>query len=49
LAISFGKKSENENGISVDELLWLVAILFVLIFGLIARIIYLGSLIPPIH
>jgi hypothetical protein len=49
LAISFGKKSENENGITVDELLWLVAILFVLIFGLIARIIYLGSLIPPIH
>jgi hypothetical protein len=49
LAISFGKKSENENGITVDELLWLVAILFVLIFGLISRIIYLGSLIPPIH
>jgi hypothetical protein len=49
LAISFGKKSENENGITVDELLWLVAILFVLIFGLIARIIYLGSLIPPMH
>jgi len=49
LAISFGKKSENENGITVDELLWLVAILFVLIFGLIARIIYLSSLIPPIH
>jgi hypothetical protein len=47
LAISFGKKSENE--ITIDELLWLVAILFVLIFGLIARIIYLGSLIPPIH
>lgn len=42
LAISFGKKSENENGITVDELLWIVAILFVLIFGLIARIIYLG-------
>jgi hypothetical protein len=49
LAISFGKKSENENGISVDELLWLVAILFVLIFGLIARIIYLGSLIPATY
>jgi hypothetical protein len=49
LAISFGKKSENENGITVDELLWLVAILFVLIFGLIARIIYLGSLIPATH
>lgn len=49
LAISFGKKSENENGITVDELLWLVAILFVLIFGLIARIIYLGSHIPPMH
>jgi hypothetical protein len=49
LAISFGKKSENENGITVDELLWLVAILFVLIFGLISRIIYLGSLIPATH
>ena len=49
LAISFGKKSENENGITVDELLWLVAILFVLIFGLLARIIYLGSLIPATH
>ena len=46
LAISFGKKSENETVITVDELLWLVAILFVLIFGLIARIIYLSSLIP---
>lgn len=49
LAISFGKKSENEIGITVDELLWLVAILFVLIFGLIARIIFLGSLIPATH
>lgn len=49
LAISFGGKSENENGITVDELLWLVAILFVLIFGLIARVIYLDSLIPPMH
>jgi hypothetical protein len=47
LAISFGKKSENE--ITIDELLWLVAILFVLIFGLIARIIYLGSLISATH
>jgi hypothetical protein len=35
------KKSENENGITVDELLWLVAILFVLIFGLIARVIWI--------
>ena len=49
LAISFGKKSENENGITVDELLWLVAILFVLIFGLIARVIYLDSLISATH
>lgn len=49
LAISFGGKSENENGITVDELLWLVTILFVLIFGLIARVIYLDSLIPPMH
>ena len=49
LAISFGGKSENENGITVDELLWLVAILFVLIFGLIARVIYLDSLIPATH
>jgi hypothetical protein len=49
LAISFGKKSENENGITVDELLWLIAILFVLIFGLISRIIYLGSQIPATH
>jgi len=47
LAISFGKKSENE--ITVDELLWLIAILFVLIFGLISRIIYLGSQIPATH
>ena len=49
LAISFGKKSENETVITVDELLWLVAILFVLIFGLISRVIYLGSLIPITH
>ncbi len=49
LAISFGGKSENENGITVDELLWLVAILFVLIFGLIARVIYLDSLISATH
>ncbi len=48
-ALLFGKKSENENGITVDELLWLVAILFVLIFGLIARVIYLDSLIPATH
>jgi len=43
------KKSENENGITVDELLWLVAILFVLIIGLIARVIYIDSLIPATH
>jgi hypothetical protein len=43
------KKSENENGITVDELLWLVAILFVLIIGLIARVIYMDSLIPATH
>jgi hypothetical protein len=49
LAISFGKKSENETVITVDELLWLVAILFVLIFGLIARVIYIDSLIPATH
>lgn len=49
LALYFGEKSENENGITAYELLWLVAILFVLIFGLIARIIYLGSLIPAMH
>jgi uncharacterized membrane protein len=48
-ALLFGRKSENENLITVDELLWLVAILFVLIFGLIARIIYLDSLIPATH
>jgi hypothetical protein len=49
LAISFGRKSEKETVITVDELLWLFAILFVLIIGLISRIIYLDSLIPATH
>jgi hypothetical protein len=49
LALTFARKSENENVVTADELLWLVAILFVLIIGLISRIIYLGSLIPATH
>ena len=49
LALYFGEKSENENVGMAYELLWLVAILFVLIFGLISRIIYLNSLIPATY
>lgn len=36
------KKSETDLLITVEELLWLVAILFVLMFYFISRIVYLG-------
>jgi hypothetical protein len=36
------KKTEKELLITVEELLWVVAILFVLIFYFVSRIVYLG-------